>query len=110
MRHIVIIDSVLQQTVLAQFLPHIIGHAAFRTDKVKSIAGHFRHRDAVPQILHLVEPPRPLVGGEKLFQHFDLAVQIINDFVVNDKGEDLPQIIPLKTKFLKHLLRQAPHK
>lgn len=110
MRYIVIIDSVLQQAVFAQFLPHIIGDTALRTDKVKRVAGHFRHRDAVPQILHLVEPPRPVFGGEKLFQHLDLAVEIVNDFVVNDKGEDLPQIIPLKTKFLKHLLRQAPHK
>ena len=110
MRNIVVINSVFPQTVFPQFLPHIISNAAFCADKVKSIPRHFRHRDAVPQILHIIEPPRPVFGGKKLFEHFDLAVEIINDFVVNDKGKDLPQIIPIKTKFLEHLLRQAPHK
>ena len=48
MRNIIVINPVFFQAVFAQFLPHIIGNAAFCTDKIKSIPCHFRHRDAVP--------------------------------------------------------------
>lgn len=45
-----------------------------------------------------------MFNGKKLFQHLDLTIKIIHDFVVDNKGEDLPQIIFIKTQFFKHLL------
>jgi len=103
MRQIIVIDPVFFQAVFPQLLSHIIRNTAFRTDKIKGIPRHLRHRDAVPQIFHFIEASRPVFHGKQFFQHLDLTVEIIYNFVVNNEREDLPQIIFIKTKFLKHL-------